>query len=124
MKALSIKQPWAWAILEGFKPVENRKWFTKFRGDLLIHSPKSYDKIGEIVLLDNGIQVPRPDLFDYGALIGKVTVIDCVRHHPSPFFFGPWGFVLENPVKFEKAIVWRGQLGLFDVPDEMLKGMI
>ena len=38
MKVLSIRQPWAWAIVAGFKPVENRTWKTGYRGPLLIHA--------------------------------------------------------------------------------------
>ncbi len=26
MKALSIKQPWAWLICAGYKDIENRSW--------------------------------------------------------------------------------------------------
>jgi hypothetical protein len=37
MKALSIQQPWAWAIIAGHKDVENRSWYTHHRGSLLIH---------------------------------------------------------------------------------------
>ena len=32
MKALTIKQPWAWAILHGGKDIENRNWFTSVAG--------------------------------------------------------------------------------------------
>src|SRR5438045_8559495 len=38
MKALSIRQPWAWLIVNGHKPVENRSWSTKYTGKLLIHA--------------------------------------------------------------------------------------
>ncbi|MDX6480321.1 MAG: hypothetical protein QOG85_831 [Gaiellaceae bacterium] len=38
MKALSLRQPWAWAVIHGGKRVENRVWNTKFRGSFLIHA--------------------------------------------------------------------------------------
>ena len=41
MYALSIHQPWAWAILNVGKNVENRRWRTRYRGPLLIHAGKS-----------------------------------------------------------------------------------
>ncbi|MHC4404130.1 MAG: ASCH domain-containing protein [Planctomycetota bacterium] len=41
MKALTICQPWAWAIIHGPKPVENRGWATKYRGPLAIHAGQS-----------------------------------------------------------------------------------
>jgi hypothetical protein len=40
MKALSIRQPWAWLIVNGYKDIENRSWATKFRGPVLIHAAK------------------------------------------------------------------------------------
>ena len=38
MKALTTRQPWAWAIVMGFKPLENRSRPFNHRGPLLIHS--------------------------------------------------------------------------------------
>lgn len=40
MKALSIRQPWAWAILHAGKRVENRTWSSSFRGTFLLHAAK------------------------------------------------------------------------------------
>lgn len=40
MRALSIRQPWAWLILHGGKDIENRGWYTSFRGEFLIHAAK------------------------------------------------------------------------------------
>lgn len=50
MKALSIKQPWASAIVLGVKSVEIRTWKTNYRGPVLIHAPKEYDYQGEQAL--------------------------------------------------------------------------
>ena len=38
MIALSIRNPWAWAIVSGLKPVENRSWVTHFRGRFAVHA--------------------------------------------------------------------------------------
>ncbi len=38
MQALSVRQPWAWLIVAGYKDVENRGWATKYRGRILIHA--------------------------------------------------------------------------------------
>jgi hypothetical protein len=40
MKALSLRQPWAWAIVHAGKRIENRTWNTSLRGDFLIHAAK------------------------------------------------------------------------------------
>jgi len=54
------------------------------------------------------------------AILGIVTIIDFVEHHPSPWFFGPYGFVLKNPSLFRMPIPYKGQLKIFDVPDEVI----
>lgn len=41
MKALSIQQPWAWAIVKRDKRVENRTWPTTYRGPVLIHASQA-----------------------------------------------------------------------------------
>ncbi len=41
IRGLSIKQPYAWAITVGAKPVENRTRGTRYRGLLAIHASKS-----------------------------------------------------------------------------------
>ena len=43
MLALSVRQPWAWAIARGHKVIENRDWDTRFRGTLAIHASLSVD---------------------------------------------------------------------------------
>lgn len=32
MKGLSLRQPWAWAVVHAGKTIENRRWNTSFRG--------------------------------------------------------------------------------------------
>ena len=41
LKAISIRQPWAWLIVNGYKDVENRTWKAKYTGALLIHAGAS-----------------------------------------------------------------------------------
>ncbi len=38
---LSVRQPWAWLIANGWKNVENRTKRTCFRGRFLVHASKS-----------------------------------------------------------------------------------
>lgn len=46
MKALSVRAPWWWAILHG-KPIENRDWYTSFRGRFYLHASNNWN-IGDI----------------------------------------------------------------------------
>jgi ASCH domain len=43
---LTVRQPWAWAIIHGGKDVENRSWRTKYRGPLLIHAGSAFEPDG------------------------------------------------------------------------------
>ena len=113
MKALSIRQPFAWLIVNGFKDVENRTRPAHFRGRFLIHAAKKYGA-AERVKHQHGILIP-PDL-PLGGIVGEAEVVDCVEgHHPSPWFKGPYAFVLRNarPLPFRAL---PGRLSFFDVP--------
>jgi len=113
MSALCIQQPWAWLIVNGIKDIENRKWSTSFRGPFFVHAGKRFDHRGyEWIMSEMGLSIPKPGEYPFGGIIGKATVIDCVRSHPSKWFFGPYGFILTDasPLPF---IPLRGQLGFF-----------
>lgn len=49
-----------------------------------------------------------------GGIVGKASLVDIVEKHPSRFFVGPFGWVLENakPVRFYET---KGRLGLFEL---------
>ena len=124
MKAISIKQPWAWLIANGIKDIENRNWKRNYRGRLLIHASKSWDQEGyeyvKFHTMDSESRLAsEKNEYDFGAIIGVVTMVDCVDHHPSKWFSGPWGFVFEAPEFWEDPEPYRGQLGIFDVPDSI-----
>jgi hypothetical protein len=123
MKALSVLQPWAWLIVNGYKDIENRKWRINFRGRLLIHAGKRLDR-GEYAAAAelakrNGIEIPHSDNLLLGGVVGVAVVIGCTKASASPWFCGPWGWVLRDakPLPFRAA---KGQLGLFEVPNAIL----
>ena len=43
LPCLSLRQPWASALFLLGKDVENRTWFTTYRGPLLIHASKTIE---------------------------------------------------------------------------------
>ncbi|MFG1226076.1 ASCH domain-containing protein [Xanthobacter wiegelii] len=122
MKALSIRQPWAWCILHG-KPVENRKWWTSYRGPLAIHAAKGmtrdeYEECRDFAAR-LGLTVPPMADLPRGGIVGRAKLVDCVSRHPSPWFFGPNGLVLAD-VEPTPFVPLKGALGLFDVPEGVL----
>lgn len=46
MKALTVQQPWAWAIIHGGKDVENRTQLWRHRGPLAIHAGRRWSERG------------------------------------------------------------------------------
>ena len=125
MKALSLKQPWAWLIVKGLKSVENRKWSTKYRGPLLIHASKNYDREGYFWITQKFGNIFNPEWdkppdFTFGAIVGKVDMSDCVQAYDSPWFFGPYGFIFRDAFEFIDPIPYKGQLGIFEVPDSVI----
>jgi hypothetical protein len=132
MKALSIRQPYAFAIVFGYKPVENRGWGTTFRGRVLIHASLKEERDAvEDVVAEIANQTGRAESViadEYlanrhlGAIVGAATITDCVRDMNSRWFFGPHGFVLADP-KPCKPVACRGKLGFFDVPEEVAEAV-
>lgn len=124
VKTLSIKQPWAWCIAKGLKPVENRSWPTKVRGRILIHAGKSFDHEGYQWLIEEGLIPPmmKKNEFALGGIVGEATIVDCVDQMDSVWFFGPYGFVLAN-ARESNFLPLRGQLGFFNVNIDELSGL-
>ena len=123
MLALSIKQPWAWAILYAGKDVENRTWKTNFRGPLLIHSGLTFDFKGLHWLVKNQKHlrlpaIPQAQDFPRGGIVGGVDLVDTSNRHPSPWFFGPTGFILKDPRPCH-LLETPGRLGMFKVPESI-----
>ncbi len=43
MKALAVRQPYAWLIVNEHKKVEYRPWLTHYRGRFFVHANKAID---------------------------------------------------------------------------------
>lgn len=119
MKALSIMQPWAWLIVNGYKDIENRTWKPtnpglRFRGPVLIHCGKTFDGDDDPAEWD-WPHIDRPEDFDMGGIVGEAEIVDCVTQSKSKWFNGPYGFVIRNarPLPFRPCV---GALGFFE-PD-------
>jgi hypothetical protein len=119
MKAISIKQPWAWLIVNGHKKIENRDWTTNRRGRYLIHASKGMTKkyYKEVKLLveeiNPAIVIPPYDEIERGGIVGSVNFTNVVTESDDPFFFGTYGFVFEDakPLKFAPC---NGALGFWE----------
>jgi len=143
MKALSIRQPWAWLIVRPdltgaaraaavasgeLKDIENRGWPTKCRGRVLIHAAKGMTRAeyedGQDPLWSSGgptIELPPLEQLERGGIVGVTTIDACVSpaDRTSLWHMGSaFGFRLidTKPLPF---IPCRGALGFFNVPADV-----
>jgi hypothetical protein len=121
-RMLSLKQPWAWAVSIGRKKVENRSWSTKYRGPVYIHSSTKTSREG-VEWLRERMRLRVPEQMTHGAIIAAADLVDVVTH-PGRFgswFFGPYGFVLENIRPLERPVPTKGKPGLARVPAPIVR---
>lgn len=127
MKALTVRQPHAAAIVRGLKRYETRSWPTLHRGALVIHASgrldtpacDDLDEIGDWAKL--GVAGRRE--LPLQVVLGVVEVEDCIRTEEVPakervwgnFAPGRWAWVLAHPRpiagKPPRAV---GQMGLWN----------
>lgn len=110
MRALSIRQPHAQAILAGMKLIEYRSWPTAHRGLLLIHAGKALDReaLADYPALDVA-SLAR------GALVGAVDLVEV-----EPDGTGGFAWSLASPRRLMQPIPYPGRLGLFVVDDSLV----
>lgn len=118
--AISVRQPWAWALLND-KDIENRDWKRgnpglKFRGPFALHASAglTQSEYAEAAMFMGsiGINCPPPHELVRGAIIGSAVVASIVPHSDSPWFFGPIGLVITDAKPCD-PIPCKGELGFF-----------
>lgn len=125
MKVITIKEPCATLIANGYKEYEFRVWKTNYRGEVLIHAGKNYDK-------DNLKRFEYLNLeYSPGKIIAKCNITDCIlvdesfkekmlkkdekvysnlkRKRDKKLY----GFKLENVEKIDPIVI-NGKLGLWE----------
>ena len=119
VKALSIKQPFAFLIAHGIKTIENRNSLKNFRGHFLIHAGAKFDdhwrdkiKYSGIIKMIEVLMERNADKLKCGGIIGHAEITDCLQKCESVWFTGKNGFVVERPkpIPFVKC---KGQLSFF-----------
>jgi len=114
MRALSIRQPHAEAILQGVKPIEFRTRPTKILERVYIYASLGrYSPEDEAEMMDNyGIDDVACDDLPRGVLVGTIELHDCTgadgdyhwhvrnperasellkpKNHPQPIWFNPF----------------------------------
>ena len=117
MKAITIKQPWAYLIASGIKDIENRTWKTHFRGRIYIHASAKMANFWSTdqasIVHDELVKISLDDYEKttglFSAIIGEVDIVDCVINHPSIWAEKSENYSLFNP-KGVPAFVGKKEL--------------
>src|SRR2546421_10478963 len=105
--ALSIRQPYAFmlanpdALLDlgiPAKCIENRDWRTRYRGPLLIHASKMFDRDALPSWsrrFPGVLELPQTaDGYERGGIVGMADLVDVIEQSNDPWFVGRYGFFL------------------------------
>lgn len=129
MKALTISQPYASLIASGAKWVENRRWWTDYRGQLAIHAGKGQQYLSG----------PELQAYPTGCVVAVAKLVGCVRldnvrrmakakpkvRMPGTERYwseilrhkhteGPWCWILEDITPLPEPVQAKGQVGLWE----------
>lgn len=137
MKAISVRQPWAWALLLGGKDVENRSRniLGGHRGMVALHAGQhladaaAFERVHDLT----GGAMPqlglpgRPAATQLGGIIG---VLDIAGVHPASSCHGrcsPWADPTGVHIRhhtdlarpLDRIVECPGSLGLFTLPEDI-----
>ena len=115
-RSISIRQPFADAILHSGKDIENRTWalpHATTNQSVILHA----GKLPYIFPTPNGrdTELPTPTADRFGALLGYVTFAPHVRQSDSKWFDGPIGWPITEAIPFAHPVPYPGALGFFRV---------
>ena len=144
VRALTLRQPWAWMVVRGGKTIENRTWHRpSLRGPILIHAGAAMTRSYYDAAAEFAARVPRRlrrfsvagerrsgpspllpafERLERGGIVGRVTIEDALeppRADDGWRMAGQWGYVLGDvaPLPF---VACKGMLGAWTVPADVL----
>jgi hypothetical protein len=145
MKALTLKQPWAWAVVHGGKWIENRTWRppAAIIGEpFAIHAGLKKPDEEDVADAVKCARVPRPHELQRGCIVALATITGFVevdddgeivaftgegreaaalarRAVRSPWFSGPIGMYVSDVRPLSNPIPCTGALGFWTVPADL-----
>lgn len=128
MKVLSLQEPYATLIKDGYKKIETRSWKTNYRGELLIHASlgKSFQKT---ITNPEVLSLLKERNLNHGKIICQATLVDCVEmteefikkvqanhqeYSLGIYEPGRYAWILEDIIPLETPIEVKGKLGLWE----------
>lgn len=131
-RALSVRNPWAWAIAHEGKNIENRSWSAPdaLIGERIAIHASRYP--GHVKMADEWeafalfCEVRRLELLhrvtlrkleeSSGAIVATAALVRVVTKSENPWFVGPVGFELNHVIALREPIPCKGALRFWRVP--------
>jgi hypothetical protein len=116
------------------KKIENRDWYPRYRGPLLLHAggtietsfferrsgrllPEYWEgKFGEAGVRLAQVMPQHRSEYATRAIVGVADLVDVVEESTSPWFVGMYGLILTNARAITSPVNYAGKQMLFDVP--------
>ena len=73
IRVITLKQPWASLVAEGLKKYEFRNMNYSYRGKILIHAGKGFDKEAMEMVKKYNLDYPQ------SKIIAEVEIVDCIK---------------------------------------------
>lgn len=138
LKAITIRQPWAWLLTSGavqaterglpVKRVENRSWRTRHRGPVAIHASQSRQELKALSMgagrwpLPEGVAFPEESELCFGKVVAVADLVDVLpvelwkaRHPQDAFAVGPYCMILERVRLLPRPFAAKGSQMLWDL---------
>lgn len=133
VRALTLRQPFAWAVIKGFKSVENRGYLPPqaMIGQLIaIHAGVARVDDGDCAWVKSRARTRMPDELDVGAIVGLVRLVAAVRGPRSLtrqqrrwYVPGSCAWILDDVIELESPIGCTGQLGFWQIKGRPLRAL-
>ncbi len=128
MKVLTLKQPWATLVAEGIKKYEFRSWKTNYRGKILIHAGSSIEKQELNRFKELNLEYPSKKIIAEAELVDCLPLDDELNKKiisENNIAYGNkertgYAWVLKNIKKIDSNKEIKGQLGLWNIKDDIL----
>jgi hypothetical protein len=131
LRAISLTRPWPFAFIHLNKRIENRSWqpLPQFIGPLIaLHAAKSWSEDDRRFIQERTSLIvpdkknsPHSEIFAVCRIV-KIYPIDSLFTPPQDqeeWFFGPYGWLLEDYKTLSEPVPCKGALGFWQIPGEV-----
>ena len=125
LRAVTLTQPWATALVKGVKTIETRSWETSYRGWFAIHAAKGWTLEDREFALEDAWRYLQLKPEDYP----RACILRCVpaeKAEPGEadelfgyFDAGRFAWFVEQARELREPIPCKGALGWWTVPAEV-----